>query len=479
MSLHRLTASALALGAVALGAHAPAHAAPRPPAASLLEGAVCEGAEGAPCGEARPNFAFHRALHAGPQGAVVRLGNGVTLRFDAGTSFSLGPAVPIPISPQSAPLRAPVVVLHTGRARASAARRADESLAVVFRGPHSTSALVRAGEATLRASDEGLALAVNTGAGAMLAAGDTWGDCPEGSTCSAPGKHLNVSKRPGADPPVPLVSALAAASVDGRAFAPTLRWRPSAGATSYEVRLARSAEFTGPVRFFEARGTEAPIDDLNEAGTYWAALRSVDADGLPGPWSSAVRVRVVGVETPKGTLITPGGAIALPPGAQLKLHGAEGLRVGTEGVRDEFEAPQQLGVGRGSIRPLRLREPGGDEGVPLRLESRTFRLAVDIGPKTARWPEDSVNIRVRLADAEGRPLPEGFAFNVDVTFDLQPVQLHWEREGNFLVAAVPSRTLTTPGVLRAEVSDPQGLQLGRGSLEILPSARVVTAQRAR
>jgi hypothetical protein len=402
----------------------------------------------------------------------------VTLRFDAGTSFSLGPAVGIPTAQRDAPLRAPVIALRAGRARVRA-WRAGEASAVVFRGPRSTSALVRAGEATLRASDEGLALAVNTGAGAMLAAGDDWGECPEGLTCSAPGKHSFISKRPGADPPSPLVSALAAASVDGRAITPTLRWRPSAGASLYEVRLGRSADFTGPFRSFEAQGTEAPLADLNEAGTYWAALRTIDADGLPGPWSNAVRVRVVGVETPKGALVTSGGAIALPPGAQLKLHGAEGLRVGTEGIQDEFDAPPQIGVGRGAARPLRLREPGGDEGVSLRLEPRTFRLAVDIGPKTARWPEDSVSVRVRLADAEGRPLPEDFAFNVDVTFDLRPVQLHWEREGNFLVAAVPSRALTAPGVLRAEITDSQGLQLGRGSLEILPSARVVTAQQTR
>jgi hypothetical protein len=472
MSLRRPSAFALAFGAAALAAVAPAHAAPRPPVASLLEGALCEGPEGSPC-EAKAPFAPHRELRAGPKGAALRLGNGATLRFDAGASFALGPAVPLPTAGQAVPLRAPVVVLHAGRVQVRAAAGGAEPSAVVFRGPRTTSALFRTGEAALRASDEGLAIGVSAGAGAKLAAGNTWGECAEGSTCSAPGKHAGVSRRPALEAPAPLAHALAAATLDGRPLAATLRWRPSQGAARYEIRLARSADFAEAARSFETPATEAPLADLSEVGTHWAALRALDAEGLPGPWSSTVRVRVVGVETPKGALVTPGGAIALPPGAQLTLRGAEGLRVGTEGIQDEFDAPAQIGVGRGAARPLRLREPGGDEGVPLRLEPRTMRLAVEMGPKTARWPEDAVAIRVRLADGEGRPLPDDFALNVDVTFDLQPVQLRWQREGNFLVAAVPARPITAPGVLRAEVSDPHGLALGRGSLEILPSARVV------
>ncbi len=471
MSLRRLSTFALALGLGALGAPA-AHAAPPPPAL-LVEGALCDAA-GA-CGA--PTLAFHRALHAGPAGATLRLGNGMRLRFDAGAAFNLGPSVPIPTAP-GATLRAPVVVLHRGRVRVRASQRAEPA-AVVFRGPHSTSALVRAGEAALRAREEGLSLGVTSSPGAMLAAGNAWSDCPENTVCSAPNKHASVSRRPTIEPPAPTVRALAAAAVDGRALAPTLRWRPMDDASLYEVRVARSPDLSDPLRSVETRATEAALVDLAEAGTYWAGLRAFDAEGLPGRWGPPARVRVAGVETPKGALVAADGAIALPPGSRLRLSGAEGMRVGTEGVRDEFDAPAELGVGRGGARPLRLREPGGDEGVALRLAARTLRVAVDIGPKTAHWPGDPVLIRVRLLDGEGRPLPADFPINVEATYDLQPLTLRWERAGDVMTAVVPPRVVTSPGVVRAEVNDGQGLSLGRASLEIVPSARFLSAAPAR
>ncbi|MCU0681411.1 MAG: hypothetical protein MUF34_03980 [Polyangiaceae bacterium] len=465
---------ALALGAGALGTPAVAPAAPPPPPASLLTGTLCD-TSGA-CSTTTP-IALHRHLRAGDQGATLRLANGITLRCDPGTSFWLSPAVPVPTAPGVA-LRAAVITLHAGRVVVRGADRRDPS-ALIFRGPRSTSALVRTGEATLRANEDGLFLSVVMSPGAMIAAGNDWSECPEGSVCSAPGKHDSVKRLPTIDAPLPTVSTLAAASVDGKAITPTLRWHATPNADHYEVRVTRSPNIADVRSSLETRTTEAPLAALNEPGTYWATLRAFDLDGLPGRWSRFVRVRVAHIETPRGAFVSAAGDIFLPTGSSLRLHGVEGMRIGTEGVRDEFAAPAEIGLGRGTARPLRLREPGGDEGVPLHLAPRNLRVSVDIGPKTAHWPEDRVTIKVRLADAEGHPLPESIPFHVEATLDLQPLSLHWEREGDTLSAVVPPRPLQTHAVIRVEVNDDHGLSLGRSSLEILPAARVVLVSQAR
>jgi predicted phage tail protein len=129
--------------------------------------------------------------------------------------------------------------------------------------------------------------------------------------------HAPVSVR--LNPPAPFTQQPAADAVR-HADAVTFAWATVPSAASYELALAADAAFTRDATVSAA--AVAPATQALAPGRWWWRVRSVDAAGLPGPWSDAVPFRVE-PKPPVPTLRDDGGVLHLgwPDG------GAPGYRV--------------------------------------------------------------------------------------------------------------------------------------------------------
>jgi hypothetical protein len=152
--------------------------------------------------------------------------------------------------------------------------------------------------------------------------------------------------------------------------------------------------------------------------------------------------------------------------SRVKLIGADGLEA-SYGVSSHFvRAPGTVGLSRGDSTVLRLREPGTTDEVKLGLEPRTLHAAVEISPKSAHWPQDKIDVSVKLFDARGQAVAEGVKVKTTVLVDIQPVDVNWTRTGNVLTAQIPAATGHGPWVVRVEVTDEFGDPAGRDFLEV-------------
>ncbi|SPA32745.1 conserved hypothetical protein, Peptidoglycan-binding LysM domain; putative membrane protein [Cupriavidus taiwanensis] len=107
------------------------------------------------------------------------------------------------------------------------------------------------------------------------------------------------------NPPAPFTQQPAADAVR-YADAVSFEWATVPGAASYELALATDAAFTRDAAVHAAAAS--PAAQALAPGRWWWRVRSVDAAGLPGPWSDAVPFRVE-PSPPVPTLQDDGGAL--------------------------------------------------------------------------------------------------------------------------------------------------------------------------
>jgi hypothetical protein len=178
-----------------------------------------------------------------------------------------------------------------------------------------------------------------------------------------------------------------------------------------------------------------------------------------------VTVRVIGAELPDGARVA-GDTILLGRAGRVKLIGAEGLESSYGRASMFVPAPKDVGLARGESTLLRLRMPGSKDELSVKLEPRSVRADVDIGPKTARWPGEALQVQVKLFDHRGKPLTEELKTKPRVFVNVQQVDATWTHSGNTYSAKIPSSTGVGPWVVRVEVNDDFGEQVGRDFIEL-------------
>jgi hypothetical protein len=119
---------------------------------------------------------------------------------------------------------------------------------------------------------------------------------------------------------------------------------------------------------------------------------------------------------------------------------------------------------------VRLRVEG-DYGreTRLKVEPRALKADIRLGPASARWPEDAIDMSIAIVDPSGRFDPASVQPKVEVLLGIEPVDVDWSRDGTRLTARFAPRNSTRPEVLRVIVRDQSGVQLGRNFLEIEPT----------
>lgn len=390
------------------------------------------------------------------------LPGGAVLTFSKDAKYELGKPIRLQLNPTgNDKTTTQVVRLSAGRVRVQIPEAKNPKTAVLIQAPRKVSAVAKGGQSlVITAPDRVTVAAVK---GEMLAAlGNDWKPLPSGIVRSFGGGATTEQ----AVPPVPqlrvansmLLALTGTASTDVHASpAPTVehRWL-----SVYRVEGATRSKL-------DERQWRSDIQPLPEMspGRYEVQALSVDRFGVESAISAPVTLRVIGAELPEGARL---GAdmILLGRSGRVKLVGADGLEASYGRASVFIPVPKDVGLARGESTFLRLREPGKTEELGIKLEPRTVRADVAIGPKTARWPGEALSVSVKLFDHRGRPVTDALKNKPRVFVNVDQVDPTWTHSGNTYTAKVTHARGSGPWVVRVEVSDDFGDEVGRDFIEL-------------
>src|SRR5450432_1878770 len=423
-------------------------------------------------------FAAIPALLGTPLAAAAEADAGdaqptITKRLPGGAVLHLAPGTRIEIGhPQKVQLGAPgseetvtqVVKLLSGRVDVDIVPSRQVRTAVLLEAPHKVSALAKGGHSVAIADANRVTFAAVEG-DMLSASGNDWKPLASGVIRSFIGTDPTPQVR--AVPGIPTLNLAhpVVLTLDAEMASSKFEVGGVAQAEHYELSLWRVGEKSNePLGRVDAHGASGEIPGLRP-GRYEVTAHAVDSSGISGKESAARSLRVVGTGLPEGARFE-NGAILLGQHSRVKLVGADGLEASYGASSHFVRAPGTVGLARGDSTVLRLREPGSTDEVKVALEPRTLRADVTISPKSARWPQDKIEVSVRLFDARGRAVSEAVKVKTTVLVNVQPVEVSWARAGNVLSAQIPAATGRGPWVVRVEVADEFGDPAGRDFLEV-------------
>jgi hypothetical protein len=173
----------------------------------------------------------------------------------------------------------------------------------------------------------------------------------------------------------------------------------------------------------------------------------------------------VGILLPPGGYVENGG-IYVSGGQQVKFSNTEGIEMTHLGVGKYVPASDPVSLFRNQRTIVSFRFPGSDDETIARLEPRDVYAEVFIGPKLATWPKDNLELTIRLRTRAGAPAPGFIEIVPKVHVGIEPLEVTWRRIGNDLRATVPPQAGQGPWVIRVDVTDQFGIQLGRDFVEV-------------
>jgi len=331
------------------------------------------------------------------------------------------------------------------------------------------SAIVTAGHASFR-SVEGEATVANGEGELRTLLNDHWQTVPLGWQATLSKEDPNAVAKPGLPGPALTLGHRIWFSPSESVAIHGFKWNAVPGATRYDVRLRRLTD--GKVLDQRQVDKAELSQDLAavEPGRYSLALRSVDGRGMEGSWSPESEIRVVGLVLPPGAYTTP-QAIFLGSGQQVQFTNTDGLEMTYLGAGRYFPAAQGAGLYRGQRTIIGFRMPGVLDTAIARLEPRGVYADVKIGPQKALWPRDPISIDIQLKSKTGAEVPAFLQAVPTVTLGTDPVDVNFEQEGNTLHAVVTPSAKPGPWIVRVDVADQYGVDLGHEFLEIATQAR--------
>jgi len=394
---------------------------------------------------------------------------GATLAIPGDASVELAPGASVRIFPRAQRLRLPAgyttptwsIAVRKGRVTAHV--RKPKKSAVLLTRSSKFSLVVAEGSGHLVVAP-GESAAVNERGRSHTIVDGRWSDLSE-RTVLVLDEHGTLSREqtpgtPELEPGQRLwVSTGAPIKLDG------IRWKSVPGAAHYQVALFRRGENEPMLEQTTTKSEpEIPFRPL-EDGQFEVAVRALDKRDLPGSWSERSQLRVVGVDLPQGSYVSSGN-VHLGQGQAARFTHAEGLVMTHSGARRTLPATNLIPLYENKRTTVSLRLPGTPNLAVTEFLPRPVRAQIEIGPKTARWPDDEVKIAIRLQATEPSIVPIAIEPRPKVTIGIDPVEIEWQRTGDKLVAVVPPSRNEGPWVVRVEVEDQYGVPLGRDFLEV-------------
>ena len=181
---------------------------------------------------------------------------------------------------------------------------------------------------------------------------------------------------------------------------------PVNGADHYELRLRAKDGSRDELR--QVTGGTHQTDAFSPAtpGELELTARSVDSEGIAGPWSALESVRVVGVTLPPGGYAA-GGDLFIGKGQEVHFSHTDGLEMTYEGAGRYVAASGAVSLYRGETTVVSFRVPGSVYPTTARLRPRGLYARVALGPSRAVWPTDRSRSRSIYAPAKAKRYRHG------------------------------------------------------------------------
>ncbi len=398
---------------------------------------------------------------AGPDGAQWTLPGGPRIIARPGAVLRvLNAPQPLLLGPGAA-VAGYTLVVKTGKVEVQVPPRAKSAVVVI--APRQVHAIVRTGVFRVAATSSRCAVANTSGGSTYSVTGSSFRDLPEDHVFVLEGRSAAARSLP--DPPSRIEGHRLLVTPADRAELGKLTWEAVGGAAGYRAELLdeQSGKRIG------SADTSTPV--LEHAfgalavGRYRLLISSYDSSGIAGGRALETTLRVVGMGLPPGAYVDSAGAVRLGVGQQVQFVGAEGLEM-TYGGDHFVRASERVGLYRNERTLVHLRIPGTHDFATARLGPRTVRARIQIGPSRAVWPNDPIEIRVRLVDPSGEPIPASIEAKPKVTLGVREIDVPFVRRGSWLRGVVRPRAGAGPWVLRVAVEDGAEQHLGYDFLEI-------------
>ena len=356
------------------------------------------------------------------------------------------------------------VMLKAGRAHVNVP--AGSKTAMVLMAPKKTSVIVAGGTADVVVTDPKVMVASHEGETSVAVAASPFKPLEPGM--------LRVvddgagETRPLVGSPGELNGARVQLSFGTPVSLSGLSWDAAPGAASYRVELREKG--VAKARTIETTGTALPPELTVCPGSYTLRVAAVDPSGLESAKVLEEPLRVISLSLPPGGYVDAAGSVRLPLGARLALSHVDGVEL-TYGAAGVFmKAPPTLELVRGEPRLVSFKTPGNFDFANLQILPRDARARIEVTPRAPTWPRDRINIRVRLEEANGAPVPSFIQAKPKVIVGLEttPVEFR-DAGGGWLSAELPARSGAGPWVVRVEVADQYGIDLGRDFIEVAAS----------
>ena len=390
------------------------------------------------------------------------LPGGAVLTFSKDAKYELGRPIKLQLSAtgsEKTPVQ--VIKLTSGRVRVTIPEAKNPKTAVLIQGPRKVSAVAKGGQSLVIATAERVTVAAVRGE--MLAAlGNDWKGLPSGLVRSFGGGTTSEQPVPSA-PELHIASSMLLA-LNGD-VSTEVRALPNPNVAYRQLSLFRlDGDKRTKLSDAEWRSDQQALPRLSP-GRYEVQALAIDRFGVESPGSAPLTLRVIGAELPEGARLV-GDSILLGRTGRVKLVGVDGLEASYGRANVFIPVPKDVGLARGESTLLRLREPGKREELGIKLEPRTLKADVEIGPKTARWPGEALQVTVKLFDHQGRPLNDALKNKPQVFVNVAQVEPTWTHSGNTYTTKVSPTAGSGPWVVRVEVNDDFGDQVGRDFIEL-------------
>lgn len=390
------------------------------------------------------------------------LPGGAVLTFSKDAKYELGRPIRLQLETTGTDkTTVQVIKLTAGRVSVTIPETKKIRTGVLIQAPRKVSAVAKGGQSLIIAAADRVTVAAQRGE--MLAAlGNDWKPLASGVVRSF-GAGVTSEQAVPAPPQLRVDSSMLLA-LNG-SVTTQLHALPSQSVEYRELSLFRiDGSKRSKLDESEWRSDLQQLPAL-APGQYELQARAVDRFGVESATSDPLTLRVIGAELPEGARLSQ-GSILLGRSGRVKLLGADGLEASYGHASVFIPAPKDVGLARGESTLLRLREPGAKTELGIKLEPRTMKADVEIGPKTARWPGDPLEVRVKLFDHSGRPLADELKTKPQVFVNVGQIVPTWTHTGNTYVAKIPSALGVGPWVVRVEVTDDFGDLAGRDFMEL-------------
>ena len=426
----------------------------------------------------RPDLPWHKfdAQNAVGEGAEISCEQTCRLKIDADNVITLSPGaviwlgayfyVPlVPAVPPAQQLMVPAHEIRLSEGHIDASSPNERGIPLVVSGPGTTHVAFRNAEVQLAAKGERLVAQVNEGS-ARAGSNKRWVTVEKAQVSTmtvqgyptAPRDEIQAPdwKTEGCIPALGVVEPGNSSSVG-------VCWAPR-GDASYVVELARDESFSN-VELSETTTGSSWSKNLPE-GRYFARTRAIDQDSLVSRPSAARKLGVVSFVLPPGASANLGArTVVVPQGRAFALRDTSGLETALDGgIFVSVRGPIVMdGETSHRLRFRLIGDPSSESAIDL--QRRALRADIEIGPKSARWPVDPVDITVTMRDPAGLVDAAQVEPKLHVLLGLTELPVSWTHRGPVWTTRLAPRNVG-PTVVRVVAEDEFGNTLGRTFLEV-------------